>query len=316
VITIPTLFVLGAGASEPYGFPLGSELRQLICGAQDVGNAAAHEIQRLLAYAPNELQQMARAFARSNIHSIDQFLAMQPQFEAPGKLLIAANLCTREDRRVFTNEGLRDHWYRHLWRALTDDTARAEDLSRNEVRFITFNYDRSLECFLQEATTHSYGIDDPRAFDCWTQIPLQHMYGMLGKFTYRGEFGDGAKPYQPGLSARGLQVAAEGIRIIGDARNDQQTFDHAREWFEWAERVYILGFGFDRMNCQRLGFADLLRDRGPGQPHPHVVASALGLTNAELIRARALLFGDPALADWRTFDERNLMTLRHSGLAF
>jgi len=162
--------VLGAGASKPYGLPLGSKLRTLICDAQNQDNPAARAITQygVFGFTHDDIRHVARTFLRSGVGSIDEFLGRQPHFVDVGKALIAAILCSKENLDEIFSEQNPDHWYRLLWSALTDGTMQGQDLGRNGVRFITFNYDRSLEFFLHESTKSTYGYNDAAAYGLWS----------------------------------------------------------------------------------------------------------------------------------------------------
>ena len=312
MIQTPTLFVLGAGASKPYGLPLGSELRTLICNAQDKNSPAAHAVAQQGQYTHADIRNVALTFLRSNVRSIDEFLGRQPHLADVGKALIAAILCSKENPDEISSETNPDHWYRVIWNALIDSTMQGADLRRNSVRFITFNYDRSLECFLHESTKGAYGLNDEAAYSHWSDLPVMHVYGSLGDFKF-SDPANRTRPYSPEIRPRELGVAASSINIISEGRDDTKVFQTARKWFDWAEHVYILGFGFDRLNCNRLGFYSVLNvNRGIEKDPPSINASVLGLTPAEVARAQRDLLGNES--NWTVHNATNTMTLRLAGL--
>ncbi len=83
MITRPTVLVLGAGASQPYGFPLGSELRidilrladsrALRAGYEGAAEGAALAIRANLNLHPL-FTEFVSAFKNSGFYSIDAFL--------------------------------------------------------------------------------------------------------------------------------------------------------------------------------------------------------------------------------------------------
>ena len=145
MITIPTVLVLGAGASYPYGFPTAKELRILICEAFTNPNTPAS---RLLGeasgHSPDGFFRFREAFLKSGQPSVDAFLEWRPDFLAIGKLAIAYCLLPFEDEsKLFTPPGNRGgDWYQYLSVKLN---ASFEDFGSNKLSIITFNYDRSLE---------------------------------------------------------------------------------------------------------------------------------------------------------------------------
>ncbi|MHB8916083.1 MAG: hypothetical protein ACYC4K_09770, partial [Thiobacillus sp.] len=92
-----------------------------------------------------------------------------------------------------------------------------------------------------------------------------------------------------------------------------KNFQIAQNWFEWAERICFLGFGFDALNMERLGIADVLSHvKKAHSPTPGIVASMFGKTDKEI----DLIIGKhfTQAVSYKFEKERNLMTLRHTGL--
>jgi hypothetical protein len=119
------------------------------------------------------------------------------------------------------------------------------------VKFITFNYDRSLEHFLYERLLATFAISDDQALAIVRKLAILHVYGSLGRFGISVSGTD--LPYQPTHNTQSLLIAANAIRVIPEARDDSDEFKTAREWLSHAERICFLGFGFDSLNVRRLG---------------------------------------------------------------
>jgi hypothetical protein len=179
------------------------------------------------------------------------------------------------------------------------------------VRFITFNYDRSLEFFLHESTKGTYVLNDGAAYNNWSRLQVMHVYGSVGDFDFANP-ANPPRPYSTEINPRTLGAAAGGITIIPEGRDEASVFKTARKWFDWAQHVYILGFGFDRLNCERLGFWSVLEaDRPINKKLPAIVATVVGLTPVEVTRARQYLLKK---GDWSAYDKNNARTLRLVGL--
>lgn len=74
MISTQTTLVLGAGASNPYGFPLGSELRTELCSIyQDM-----HGI--TWPFSTEQIDNFKVTFKNSSVDSIDRFLSLRPEF--------------------------------------------------------------------------------------------------------------------------------------------------------------------------------------------------------------------------------------------
>ncbi len=136
-----TVLVLGAGASQPYGFPTGGELRQLICDDSSWHDAALRD--HISAQFINRFVMRFRDAPQS---TVDRFLAHHTDFVNVGKLAIASILIAREAASNLSPQ--KDNWYGYLWSRLETDW---DDFSKNKLKIITFNYDRSLEQFLLQS---------------------------------------------------------------------------------------------------------------------------------------------------------------------
>jgi hypothetical protein len=127
------------------------------------------------------------------------------------------------------------------------------NVGQNQIRFITFNYDRSLELYLHQTIRNHHLKTDKESYAQWSKVGLMHMYGQVGPFDFSNRGLEG-RPYTSELSTRAIEIAAAGIHIMTNDRTDENNVSRSQAWFEWADQVYILGFSFDPMNCERLGF--------------------------------------------------------------
>ncbi|MHB8915924.1 MAG: hypothetical protein ACYC4K_08960, partial [Thiobacillus sp.] len=256
MIKIKTVFVLGAGASMPYGLPSGAELRNKICESAYFDSPMMLTLMSECGVNKQEYVAFTTAFTRSSQQSIDTFLAKRPDFAEIGKLAIAYELCRREiPSRIFDSNN-DDHWYMALWAAMERDIHKHTGLRNNNIRFVTFNYDRSLEFFLHEAAKHTFNLSDEDAMGTWQHLPILHVYGSLGDFLPIPS--ENTRPYVESVNEAVLRLAASALYVIPEARQDDKNFQTAQNWFEWAERICFLGFGFDALNMERLGIADVL----------------------------------------------------------
>jgi hypothetical protein len=307
MITKDTLFILGAGASMPYGFPSGADLRKTICG-ENYHNDLSQRFQNQMGISAELIMQFAEVFRKSKQPSIDTFLGKRQDLVDLGKLLIADCLCTREHPSTLFASRLEDDWYLLLWNALQEGVHTADGISQNRVRFVTFNYDRSLEFFLHEAIKNSYGLRDDGAAMHAQSIPIIHVYGQLGAFDWSGAEAAG-RQYSNEVNRKSLEVAANGIRIIPETRSDDETLRKIRDWVYTADQICILGFGFNPLNMERLGLHDALRVRKEHGRSSYICASVYGKTKAEVARIKERYFPGIAIM---ALDTTNSMTLRES----
>lgn len=311
MIETKTVFVLGAGASKPYGLPSGAELRNNICKSAYFDSPTMVALASECGVNKQEYMDFSTAFLRSSQLSIDTFLAKRPDFAEIGKLAIAYELCRLESPSRIFDVNNDDHWYTALWAAMERDIHQHTGLRNNRIRFVTFNYDRSLEFFLHEATKHTFNLSDEDAMGAWQHLPILHVYGSLGDFHPIPS--ENTRPYAESVNGTALKLSASALHVIPEARQKDKNFEMVREWFEWAERICFLGFGFDALNMERLGIADVLNwVKKSHAPTPWIVASMFGKTDKEINSITGTHFS--SAASYKIEKERNLMTLRHTGL--
>ena len=86
MIRTPTVLVLGAGASMPYGFPSGQGLKENIIS---FGAEVHKRIEHLPRCTQERFQEFQRELRYSSQSSVDAFLEHRPELVPLGKALIA-----------------------------------------------------------------------------------------------------------------------------------------------------------------------------------------------------------------------------------
>jgi len=202
-----TVFVLGAGASCPYGYPSGKRLRQDICSQFCQPYKAYISIRpELKLFIDGEFKkarEFTETFHKATTKSIDLFLSVNSEFEEIGKTAIALRILTNEkDSHFRENVENEEHdWYSYLFYKLTDGLTNKNDyiqFGENRVSFITFNYDRSLEYFLYDSLIHYfYKIPPEKIKEQLIKLRIIHVFGQVAglgwqdlpsKIEYRGDF--------------------------------------------------------------------------------------------------------------------------------
>ena len=197
MISKKTVFVLSAGASWPYGFPTTQELRRKICQEFPVhleklisGEGESSVLRRAQV---QEAKELSAAFSTSSTQSIDLFLARNHKFSEIGKMAIVLCILQAEDTSCFREDMKHEKqdWYSYLFARMTEQLIEPESFKlfgKNKVAFITFNYDRSLEHFLYESLSNSFGsAPKEKIIDELNKIPIFHVYGKVAKLLWQGK---------------------------------------------------------------------------------------------------------------------------------
>lgn len=248
MITVPTVLVMGAGASIDFGFPSGWEL------FQDIAHKAEHDWPVLADISPmaGDLKRFAQALTKSGQCSVDSFLERREDLVEIGKRAIALALIPKEREISLFSESTtkgwlpRMSWYRHLFQKMD---CRPGDFHANNISFITYNYDRSLEHFLTTALASNYRITHDAAWKAVMALNIIHVHGQLGAYSPIGS-GNG-RLYTDTFSPHELSLAAAGIQVIHE-HNDTTKIDATRKLLKNAKRICFLGFGYDLVSLERL----------------------------------------------------------------
>jgi hypothetical protein len=235
---------------------------------------------------------------------IDHFLAWNENLRPIGKLMIAAAIleceaiwleerANQNRRLMLTTAPVRpsadelsrtditkyhDDWYRFIIHKLVYGCTASSDILKNNVHFVTFNYDASLEYCLFEALRLIGLLKQPDLEKFLREDRIVHIYGsvhpQIPRETDIVDLDAAQKLGEP--FARHLNHereflprkvfldqcldAAKNLRTIDphDKEEDQKSLAQARQWIADARVVYILGYGFDQNNNRRIGLDPFL----------------------------------------------------------
>lgn len=248
MITKKTVLILGAGASAPYGFPTGQSLLQKIC---DIGHGSKLDhFTNDLRFDRRQSIEFFNALWMSGMMSVDAFLEHRPEFLKIGKGAIAFSLIPFEhSEQLFSMKTRGEDWYQHLFNKLS---TRFEDLGKNNLSILTYNYDRSLEYYFLTAIKNSYGTTIDQAAENLKMIPIIHLHGQLGQLTGLSNEVEDIRDYEKTINYKSLKTAAEGIKIIHEGIEGNSEFSSAHRLISEAEIICFLGFGYDPTNLERL----------------------------------------------------------------
>jgi len=307
VIDKPTVLVLGAGASVPYGLPLGSELRdRIVSGLSSVRKmeeAARPALVQLSGLADvlsqcghghNVIKALHDVLKAANPRSVDIFLQNNADYIPIGKHAIAAILLAREnpDKLMAETTSSTDGnntWYQYLFYQMD----RSLDVFRDApLTIVTFNYDRSLEHFLHRRTMAHFGVGVGEARELLKTKPILHVYGDLGQPRFMLD--DNRRLSAESLAKLGYQeyiggepssdvvkACGERISIMPERDGGSIAVIQARAAIEESEVVYFLGCAYHPENVDLLE----IHKRFGGS---RLLGSGFGLGKDERRRAASL----------------------------
>jgi hypothetical protein len=248
MIKTPTVLVLGAGASKPYGYPLGQELLEKIVAlgglATDVTTPAALANLFKCGFSHERIKDFAAALSQSGRQSVDAFLESRDDFLEVGRHAIANELLAFEKSQdIFKH----NDWYQYLFNRMCDSDL-FESFGRSNLAVVTFNYDRSLEFYLFSALRNSFQKTAGECAENFKAIPIIHVHGQLGPAPMGAGWPDYGAQITPDL----ISFSASQIRIIHEANDSTPEFRAAQGQLRSAERICFLGFGYHPVNMRRL----------------------------------------------------------------
>jgi hypothetical protein len=305
-----TVLVLGAGASMPYGFPSGSELRRLIVDGLDIERSPGRIPSQLFnalneaGFSRKRMTEFRKELLAADTTSIDLFLERRTEFLDIGKAAIASVLIPRESEQTLfqtwkepQSERADQAWYQYFASTLDLNFG---NLDFHRLTILTYNYDRSLDhylCTVLKATCQQ----SPE--QCWEKlqtIQIIHLHGELGRYD---PFDKRFLPYGSPLNGRVLKRAAAGIKIVHEVK-EKKRFMAANAALDNAEIVCFLGFGYASENMSRLR----IKANTIGQ---QIMGTAYRLTDAEQRRLKLGAYLDkPFPSDWdvlRSLRESNVL---------
>lgn len=262
-------FILGAGASKPYGFPVASELRNLILGRTD-GDFSSWSFAERPRYGKQVfsrwlkdnlptamlhgafLEKFQHTFDQSEVYSIDRFVFNYPEYASVAQHYTALILleCERLKKPA-------SNWYRKLWNEVIIPRA---SKAASPLEFITFNYDRSWASYLDNAA-RSYYPKQEEALYARNMARISHVYGSLGPLSGEGNvvcYGETDSANKAGSQIKLISPRAESRAWIAEKLEDY-------------DRLVFLGFGFDELNMETLGIIEAKRPK-------EIYASCFGLS--------------------------------------
>jgi hypothetical protein len=275
------VFITGAGASVPYKYPIGSDLvnkirTELSSTSSELyrfltGTGRGLEESRMLYGLPKineyKVKEFRENFIMNGAYSIDEFLSTNYQeYGYVGKLCISYILKKCETFEnlypvVDSSNKKNSDWLRYL---INEMFGQGESLGPIEnLTFVTFNYDRVFEYKLFNALKTRGAIN----FDMLKNIRLHHVYGSIGGEPWN-LIPEREPEYEFGLERKNnywefqAHASAKGIKVFTDPDQREAPIPESYKSHIYnAQKIFILGFGFNETNLERLGL-DWERVRG------------------------------------------------------
>lgn len=234
-----TVFILGAGASSPYNFPLGKQLKDNILKYPD------DEINTILdvderGFLTELIPEFKEILRYGDYSTIDEFLEHKGRFRKLGAYYIVAALGKLErPEHLFPQRDL----YAELFKIFDIGSENGNILP---IKVVSLNYERSLEYFLNKNCLYNCSEDSEKtALNKVSRIQIIHAHGSLGELD--------SVPYGKVLKEQShVKKAVDNIKIISDRLDDSEDFQNAQTIIAEARSIIFLGFGYHARTLKSL----------------------------------------------------------------
>lgn len=271
MITEPTVFVLGAGASEPYGYPTGKQLKEQILEhfLNDFDRVFPEQVQiepwnTSKSIARQQVPRFLETFG-GPVPSIDLFLAGHPDdlwLNRLGRLAIILRISTAELEHSKRRKQKRPEkdWCEFLLGKLRGGLITPDDFKsrfrENNVTIITFNYDRFLEDYVFDGLQKSFGGLEPETVkEQLGHIKIVHVFGQIAPLPWQN-LGQGIK-YGSEITEVDVLSLSKNLRIIYDGYHNPEL-EEARTKIAETRRIFFLGFGYAGENLKVLALPKVI----------------------------------------------------------
>ena len=286
-------FIVGAGASQSYGFPSGSQLLLDICRFLDSPGSVIFNFMLSAGFDEDALRDFSHDLNCSGVESIDTFLLRRKKYTDIGRLAIGLLISTAEHNSRLTDRLNADHWLQYIYQKM--DCA-ISDIGKNKISFITFNYDRTIERYLSHTIRHTYGLTENESIEALNSIPIIHVNGSLGSLDQSDKK---TVRYETEDLQRIVNLYREGLLDLKfyHELNGKLSNEIIKDIYSRYDSFVFIGFGYHLDNIDKLG------EISSGAKN--VYGSAYGLKEAQRAAVSAnfrgkieLGFGDQKVLDF------------------
>lgn len=330
-----TVFVVGAGASAEFGFPLGAALLDDIARRVDIsyefgrlkrGDYTIVEALRnsLDANANNQRYNEHLHTASQIVKSSKQGLSIDNVLDAledekaalVGKFGIVRSILAAEESSPLSQwidhfpeqidiSSFSNTWLDGLTKILIEGRRKSqiENIFEN-LTIINFNYDRVIEHYLPFAISNFYGLKTEAVREVMSRLPIYRPYGKAGTLPW--ERSDGAVKFGH-CSADDMAVATSQILTFTEQVEDTNLVDGIRGAVKAADRIVFVGFGFHRQNLDLMACA--------ASKHVGIFGTSFGMSKSDTMTVSEdleKLFGLDEYQTHRDHDYTKLYPLKCS----
>jgi hypothetical protein len=274
-----TLFIVGAGGSFDFGFPIGSGLvaeihHHLVNRHNDRGYAQGDtELIDAMLFASQSKRIDMRLFYDAGVKlanilsgrpvSIDNVVHTHRSdlnLVTVAKLAIARIILSHEKSSFLNLKEVaplkssavhNENWLsfvfsRHFAGFEISELMQVFD----RIRFISFNYDRCIGQVARRSLASNFQLEDGPVFPVMEKLQVHHPYGSLGDLpnvATGGDFGFGQNLNDKRIFNMSLQ-----IRTFSEGLSDKPLHNRILESIFWAEHIVFVGFGYLGLNMKLL----------------------------------------------------------------
>ena len=213
-----------------------------------------------------------------------------------------------------------------MYRKLIDDIFVKEDyvnLADNDVKFITFNYDRSLEHYLFQSFMNSFSeIKPDEKIKILKKLKIIHIFGQVSGLEWQDEnikYTYGIDPYSVDVEriSKGLKIIYEekektkletkdlenkensNLEETKDLENNENPkIKEAKDLIKKANRIFFLGFGYAPENLKILDIPNILNIK------QNIYGTAFGSFEEEIKKIKPNL---DVLIDGKRFENKKII---------
>lgn len=278
-----TTFIIGAGASYELGFPLGHDLKPEISkllqitgdgmrGYSFLNHQIYMTVNTLSEKAPNNKQQELQKYLNAGMQitkalpqaiSIDNLINDLNNEYVSRLAKLAITICIMnaetecENKYLTNNDGelkwveLEKVWLHKFHQLLIHDRETTElEALFNNINFIIFNYDRTIEFFLAKFLINYFNLKINYVHELLSKVNFHHPYGQVGKLDWQNlempthNFGDNNR--------KQLYEISKSILTFSEQIEDENRMSGIHQAIKTADQLVFLGFAFHKSNMDLL----------------------------------------------------------------